>query len=591
MKSLMQSMYDFDLIDSATSFIKTLNGLDKARANRTGIIKKKTFAPSGIGYGKGRCFSGDTKFVTSEGLKTMAESVGKEVIVWTGVGKGYSAGGWLPATVESFGHQKLFRLTVKRNGVLKDIYTTAEHRWIVEHDNQLKSNRDKQNIVTTEELLPGDRLWSAGSWPTQRNLSRDGIRAGFVYGDGDVDRTFNNRTGARAKLFGEKDFSLIDYFSEYPVSEPVMPKDGNVKYRRVSGLPRSYKDAPRMDESISYLYGWLAGYFAADGNVSDACTISSSSMESMNLIKDICSIVGVRYGSVSHQNRLGINGKYSDLYTISLYKNDLNEDFFIQESHKESFNALSSIPRRRAKWAVVSVEETNRFEEVFCVVQPETERFALEDDILTKNCARYWYYAFSGKHVGVDEPTYKAIRNMENGTDRHARFEKLLALTGEDVLIETEEEIWSESPPVHGFIDGQVTWNGADWIIEFKTTGQGKFKSIKASGKPPTYHVVQLMLYMYIKKYTHGMLIYEAKDSHDMFAIPVRMEGELDKYTQYLVGWLNTVYKMVNLEGKMPERCFTQKSRECGYCPFKDVCWSDDREPEIKIERLKEFKY
>lgn len=204
-------------------------------------------------------------------------------------------------------------------------------------------------------------------------------------------------------------------------------------------------------------------------------------------------------------------------------------------------------------------------------------------------CARYWYYAFGGTD-GKDEPGYHGIRNMENGTDRHARFEELLKLMG-DSVIAIEEEINSEYPPVRGFIDGQVHWNSVDWIIEFKTTKQGKFKSIKASGKPPSYHIVQLCLYMYIKKFTHGMLIYEAKDSHDLFAVPIKMEGELDKYTQYMVEWLNNVYKIVNTEGKMPERCFTEKSRECGYCPFKKTCWNDDREPEVDIKRLKEFKY
>lgn len=203
-------------------------------------------------------------------------------------------------------------------------------------------------------------------------------------------------------------------------------------------------------------------------------------------------------------------------------------------------------------------------------------------------CSRYWYYAFKGTD-GKDEPGYQGMRYMEAGTDRHARFEKLLTLLDEEAVV--EEEFWSQDPPVHGFIDGQVEWNNVDWIIEFKGTGAGSFKKIRASGKPKPYHLIQMGLYMYIKGYSHGMLVYECRDTFKLFAVPVKMHHQFDKYIRYVVGWLNEVYRLVNEEDALPPRCFSQKSWQCKGCPFSDTCWADERTPDTDLGKLKEFKF
>lgn len=203
-------------------------------------------------------------------------------------------------------------------------------------------------------------------------------------------------------------------------------------------------------------------------------------------------------------------------------------------------------------------------------------------------CSRYWYYAFQGTE-GKDEPGYQGARYMSAGIDRHERFGDLLKLYDEDV--ELEEEFWSEDPPVHGYIDGQIVLNGVDWIIEFKGTGAGSFKKIRASGKPKPYHLIQMGLYMYIKGYSYGMLVYECRDTFKLFAVPVKMHKQFDKYIRYVVGWLNTVYKEVNEDELLPPRCFSQKSWQCKGCPFSETCWSDDREPQTDTGKLKEFKY
>ncbi len=59
----------------------------------------------------------------------------------------------------------------------------------------------------------------------------------------------------------KKDVELLKWF---PVS--TMTQHG--RQMLIHHLPRFFKELPPLDESLPYLYGWLAGYFAADGCVS-----------------------------------------------------------------------------------------------------------------------------------------------------------------------------------------------------------------------------------------------------------------------------------------------------------------------------------
>jgi hypothetical protein len=86
--------------------------------------------------------SGLTKVVTSEGIKSLRDLSGTEQKL---VGLN---GEWTLGTVKSFGHQRLFRVHVVRAGETKDIFATAEHRWIY----------PDMSEGTTTQLQPGQPL-------------------------------------------------------------------------------------------------------------------------------------------------------------------------------------------------------------------------------------------------------------------------------------------------------------------------------------------------------------------------------------------------------------------------------------------------
>lgn len=620
--------YDFDyqkmdrLLEEA--YLKRNRGVSHKR--------KKSFAPSAIGYGSGTCFSGDTEFVTDQGIRTMADAVGEKVVVWTGHGrwgqgrdKSWSTSrGWKTATVESFGEHPLMKVTVERNGIVKEIYATSEHRWIVETDKFPRSEkRGTPRRKITSELEPGWRLWRDARVPTSARLSDDGIRAGFVYGDGSKSHTWSMRKeGCRVTLHGEKDLQLLHYFSEYPMSEEFLHrgdetehmKNNHVVCRTVSNLPRSYKDTPRMDESHSYLRGWLAGYFAADGNVHDggSATICSHDEFRIKAVRNVCAILGINCGTVLQYEVEKLGKMYTE-YSITMNFRDLGSDFFLMRHHREYYESMASDKKftlAHPRWKVVAVEKTDRVEEVFCVVEPETERFALADGILTMNCPRRWYIAFSGAEYDETADAL-GVANMAHGVAVHDRLQELFEEAG--IVIQNEREMKVEYPPIRAFIDSIVEIDGIQAVVEIKSTRDESFVHRKFSGNPMPYHLYQLLLYMHFEKIDQGCLLYENKNDNTFLTIPVRMNDRTRKIVKDCIEWLETVWDNWNQDAdfveitkseevvvreelesvsyeNLPTRPFTKRSKECKSCPVFNECWNKLEDGTVEIPPMEVVK-
>lgn len=581
---------------------KSLDVQELANAIERGFMKKrrpdeewtqkKTFAPSTIAYGHGTCFAGETEFVTQQyGIKTLAEMSGEEVMVWTGPNSRYQAGGWKPATVESFGVHPLSKITLEKRGMEKVLFATREHRWIAAHiDQNNKSNRDKQMIVTTEDLAIGQQLWSSGgAINSSVDISPDGVRAGFVFGDGDVDRS-NLRSGARVRLFGDKDLVLTPYFMDYKISDIEILEGYSVPSRRVSGLPRAYKEAPRYDESASYLYGWLAGYFAADGNVSDAVTLSSASMDNINIVRDVSAMLNIKTGAVTTRIRMGINGEMLPIHTITFKLRSINDKMFLHDHHRSAYLALlEKSSRRDTNWRVKSVEHDVRVEEVFCVVEPETERFTLADDLITKNCPRYWYLVFDGLETFSDSVDALGLANMSYGTKSHEDIQE--ALEAEGILVDSEVNIELDDPPIHGFIDAIVKIGDKEFVGEIKTTRNESFIFKQLSGKPSANHLIQLLIYMYATNHDDGFLLYVNKNDQTILILPVEMDENNKNILDDVFEWLRAVRKSWD-DRSLPIIPF-RKSREtglpenkvCDACPVRQACFAAP-EGDVKIPRM-----
>jgi Rad3-related DNA helicase len=305
-----------------------------------------------MGRGNYLCLAGETRVITSAGVQEIASLAGAFHELLGGDGK------WVKAEVRSFGVQRLMRLTLRRNGVEKVIHATSDHRWFV------RPERDKQRPVekTTNSLRPGEKLQAVFPRSIVGHLrpSPVGIAHGIVYGE------------------------LLRYFPESEVRE-VRGADA----LRVCDLPSFFKDRPSLDEAPSYLLGWLAGHFAADGCVDKKgrVTLWSASLGDLEFVRTLCDRLGIATYGIRRQQHVGIDQTgQSGIYSIALVAASLRPEFFLVDQHRVRFGEAERNRLRRIVWTVVSAEPTDRIEEVYCAVVPTTASFALEDNILTGNC-------------------------------------------------------------------------------------------------------------------------------------------------------------------------------------------------------------
>lgn len=352
----------------------------------------------------GTCFAGETEYLTAGGIRSLKETVGTtQRVLASAAGNDLAlrrqrefGGVWVDAEIHSFGIQPLMKVTLQRHSQTKEVYATAGHRWLVTPRGKEGFRHCAREIVTTAELQADARLSPLFPKPVVTRgkgvrPSQFGVAHGFTFGDGT-----RHRDGCRVDLFGAKDEALLPYFAQ---STSWRSENANgVPKVRIANLPAFFKERPSLHESLSYLYGWLAGYFAADGTVSAKGTaiLFSASREHLEFVRDVCARLGIGTSSVSSFSRVGASGedapgvvrndRVSVLHRITLIASTLTADFFIGEEHRERFCARPKTADPATAWHVVAVEETDRVEEVFCAVVPELENFTLAENINVMNC-------------------------------------------------------------------------------------------------------------------------------------------------------------------------------------------------------------
>lgn len=319
------------------------------------------------------CFEKNTEILTNQGVKKIGSLEGQVVTLMTEYGK------WVEAPIKKFGKQQLYKICLKKGSLEKEILVTGNHDWF-RHPRRHGEERDFSSKIKckTIELKENDKLVSTfGQSPKAiSEISTYGVHHGLVFGDGSICNNVGQLT-----LCGEKNEQLLELFPWHKTYEL-----GN-GHTCVVNLPKYFKSAPDLSMDKSYLYGFLAGYFAADGHITEngGVRISSSKKENLELVRDICSKIGISTCPIRVQNRIGIDQtEPSELFSISLGGYFLTESFFLIKEHKERF--LNHVYDKPKDWKIVSVEKTDIIDEVYCAQVPETHSFVIEGNILTGNC-------------------------------------------------------------------------------------------------------------------------------------------------------------------------------------------------------------
>jgi len=196
-------------------------------------------------------------------------------------------------------------------------------------------------------------------------------------------------------------------------------------------------------------------------------------------------------------------------------------------------------------------------------------------------CARYWFLAFEG---GTFEDNADAFAgaNMTNGTLSHGRIQKAMADAG--ILLQEEFKITYSDPPIFGYGDVMLDWNGEELLGEIKTMMNEGFEYRKVNKRPKAGHLIQLLIYMKILKKKTGVLIYENKNNHELLVLPVEVNDYYIKWVDQAFEWMRTVRKAWE-DKTLPEKTYRSNSKICKNCPLAKVC-ADAGKGDVRINSL-----
>jgi hypothetical protein len=311
----------------------------------------------------GNCFTGDTRFMTTDGLLSFDETEGEVLEVLT-------REGWRDAVIRSFGTQEIVELTLKRGVQTKTLRTTAGHRWVVSKYHN--GNRKWLTEKITADLHVNDSIPCCWKDIGDTEVDHEGVRHGFSFGDGTLD-------GKRVRTYvAECKEEMLRFFGN--------PKLG--KARLIEKLPVHYKEIPSGYETREYLKGFIAGLIASDGHISSqGAAISNAVEEHILKIGHVLDCLGWPHRT-THAIRDTNYKKSASLYTIHIGSPILSDDIILRSAHRGNRKPSRTNPKG---WKVVSVNQTGISEEVFCAtVIDGPDEFTLEGGILTRNCKWCW---------------------------------------------------------------------------------------------------------------------------------------------------------------------------------------------------------
>lgn len=391
------------------------------------------------------CFSKDTKFVTSHGIKSFNEfQDGDEITVLT------QKGNWKPAVVRCYDEQPLNKIYIHRGRNHFVVKATSSHRWFI-HD-------DEESVTTTlkvgDQLLPSKNIFMDFDYDKATPFERLYWCYGYVYGDGTKIKYDCEYRYSMVRLCGNESalsyrFEEMGFLTSRPLSCGGDPFVYTETYLKTAPNPKI--DSPEL------IRAFVHGYLAADGernkntskNNRPYVSIQSSEEDHQNFIEQCFPIAGMFIHRVDNltgqKTNFGVRG--------------LTKKYFIN-------NSLATTDSTR--FQVEEVEHLGREcdEEVWCLEVEDDHGFVLESGIATGNCAyspidswqsfgELLFILMCGTGVGF---------SVEN--DNVSKLPVIKAPTGarrDDYEVEDTREGWAMA-----LLFGLETWaNGEDVI--FKT--------------------------------------------------------------------------------------------------------------------------
>jgi CRISPR/Cas system-associated exonuclease Cas4 (RecB family) len=135
----------------------------------------------------------------------------------------------------------------------------------------------------------------------------------------------------------------------------------------------------------------------------------------------------------------------------------------------------------------------------------------------------------------------------------------------------TEFKIRYDDPPIFGYGDAMLDWEGEEIVGEIKTMLNEGFEYRKNSMKPKSGHLIQLLIYMKILGKKKGVLIYENKNNHELLILPVEANDYYRQWIDATFQWMRDVRKAWT-DKTLPTKNYRSNSKICKTCPIQKAC-------------------
>jgi hypothetical protein len=335
----------------------------------------------------GNCLQGDTPVITRDGVFPIRQLAGKEVDVLS------KDGVYRSAKFACYGEQPLLAVDFSDG---RTILATPEHQWLA------RNCSDKEVRVPTTTLRNGYSIErTVAPRPEKNDEFYEGVRHGFVFGDGSTYNKSRKRPICVANFYGDKDKAMLPYFDGHG-NAPLSYMDNQLI--KIQGLPNWYKTLPAPDATASYWYGFVCGFLAADGSV-DKCgcpLLTQVKKADLEAIIEQLPRIGMVAGELrEYENHSTFkrqdgteyyfDGKYC---VVALLKRFMREDDLLIPAHRLKFIDRPGSAAYGKYIGVVGVRDTGLTEPVYCCVEPETHTFVIGNGVLTGNCFVSVYFPF-----------------------------------------------------------------------------------------------------------------------------------------------------------------------------------------------------
>jgi len=403
------------------------------------------------------CFSGNTQYLTNEGIKTFEETVNTKQQIWT-------KQGWKEGEIKLFGKAKLTKLVIgpshrSMSNIKHEILVTENHRWFIDRykttQYTTKPNfsffERKENIIT-KDLKRKDRI--VAELPKFIiNEKSDAFRHGLIFADGSYCGESKWNYFHNIRLCGWKE-KYKDSFPHY-----TYPKNAN-------GDPvvQCYKHTTPMKElpiscNADYIANFIEGWQLLDGTDSTAGesrVITTFNKKAAEWLKNNASLGGWYCTGFSEHisSRFSSYPKKSPYWMIIITKD-------------------SSLG-----WTIKEIVPNYSEEKIYCAIVPEIEQFTLNYGIYTSNSK--FEDMWTREIFGIDiESKWWCTMNCAHILDNRKEFTGLKfqamvrwGIPDYDAKIEKFLKSENKNTPFNRIMDAPINdlllYNGIDSLLTFR---------------------------------------------------------------------------------------------------------------------------